>query len=58
MKQVIKDAAHHKYKHEDILAAEFEILRTLSFNISFSNVYQESSIIYKNLLKVYKRHTF
>ena len=47
MHQVIEDAGHKKFKLEDILAMETDILKTLSFTIQSSNIYDKAFTLLK-----------
>ena len=58
LNKILKDAGHGKYAKEEILALERDILKTLTYNLHLSTIYQESQIISKNLLITFKKYTF
>jgi hypothetical protein len=50
MKQMLTEAGHNKFKSEELLSLEREILLTLDFIIMSKNIYQEASIIFREVI--------
>lgn len=42
MSKILKDVAHGRFKEEDIMAMEIDILESLAFKLELNSIYKES----------------
>jgi hypothetical protein len=58
MSQILRDAGHKKFKQEDILDLERQVLCALGFRIQTPNLYEESMMVLKEVIYNYKKSEF
>ena len=55
MHQVIEDAGHNKFIRTQILMIESNILETLTFKVFYENIYDEASLLFKDLIYSHRK---
>ena len=56
MSQILKDVAHGKFKEEEVIKMEIEIMACLAFKLEINNIYKEAIIVFKTLLTQNKQY--
>lgn len=57
MSHILKDAGHGKFKQEDILSLERDVLQALNFKVQTTSIYDEAMETLKKMIFTFKKHS-